>query len=207
MDSSTVCRLIQSPPGASGSLGLEQGLSEGEDGGLSDPALSHLDESEKQDHTRLQAMLLDWSRLLVALRTSRLLLVFMRAAVHKFLRRRASRLACMAVASMKRYVKTCEERRSGGKLLLMRVERRVLAKGLQAWVQLLTGAARGFRIARKALRRRHTSLFFLCPHAALLPPRSSCPSVSSCPAVSVYCPREGPGMELIKRAQAGYRQG
>jgi hypothetical protein len=41
----------------------------------------------------------------------------------------------------------------------------------------------------------------------LLPPRSSCPSVSSCPAVSVYCPLEGPGMELIKRAQAGYRQG
>ncbi len=178
IDSSTVCRLLQPPPGAAGSLGLDQGASEDEDSALSAPAL---DENEKQMHKWLEGKLLDWSRLLVALRTSRLLLVFMRAAVHKFLRRRATSKACLAVACLKRYVRTWQERRRGGKLLLMRVERRMLAKSLQSWTQLRTGAARGFRIARKALRRRLTSLSFLSPHVALLPfkPPSSWPSVSS----------------------------
>jgi hypothetical protein len=42
----------------------------------------HLGWQEARTHTELQG----WSELLVGLRTSRLLLVFMRAAVHKFLR-------------------------------------------------------------------------------------------------------------------------
>ena len=149
-DSSTVCRLLKA--GATGSIGPDQALSS------ADPALGHLDESEKHDQKRLEAKLLDWSQLLVALRTSRLLLVFMRAAVHKFLRRQATGKAFMAVGSLKRFVKTWQERRSAGKLLLLRVERRVLAKSLHSWVMLLARAARGFRIARKALRRRLTYL-------------------------------------------------
>ena len=59
-----------------------------------------------------------------------------------------------------------QERRRGGMLLVARVERRMLARKLESWVQLLALAVRALRIGRKAFRRRLTSLF-PCPETQL----------------------------------------
>jgi hypothetical protein len=53
-------------------------------------------------------------------------------------------------------------------LLVARVERRMLARRFESWIQLLALAVRALRIGRKAFRRRLTSLF-PCPQTQLFP--------------------------------------
>jgi len=55
-----------------------------------------------------------------------------------------------------------QARRRGGKRLEARVERRMLARRFESWVQLTALAIRALRIGRKAFRRRLTSLL-PCP--------------------------------------------